>query len=51
MKKYKLYTAEGLYKCKVNYQELIFLFGIAEALSVDEINDALKTNNYYIRDL
>ena len=48
MKTYKLYNNAG-YKCRVNIQELIFLFGINENATTEQINQVLKTQGYYIK--
>ena len=51
MKKYKLYHSEAGYKCKVNYNELKFLFNVADDLSVAALNDFIKSTGYYIMEL
>lgn len=50
MEKFRLYNKEHGYKCRVNRQELAFLFGIADGLTVDEINAELSAigAGYYI---
>ena len=48
MKIYKLYNNTG-YRCRVNIQELKFLFGIQENDTPEQINQVLKTQGYYIK--
>ena len=49
MNKYKLYSRENGYKCRVNNKELTFLFGIDETITdIDTINLELATVGYYI---
>lgn len=49
MKKYRLYSRENGYKCRVNNKELNFLFGIDENITdIDIINLELATVGYYI---
>ena len=45
---YKLYHNKTGYKCRMNYQELIFIFEIKENLTLPEINRILNTFNYHV---
>lgn len=47
---YKLYHTAAGYKCKVNIDELIFLFNIPAGADFKTINELLKPHNYYIID-
>lgn len=49
MTKFKLYHRETGYKCKVNTQEILFLFGI-DSDDLETINNYLINNQtgYYI---
>ena len=49
-KKFRLYTLENDYKCKVTPAELVFLFGVAEDETIENINRAIKSTGYYITD-
>lgn len=46
---YKLYHLENGYKCRVIYPELVFLFGIPENMTPDEINTFIAPYGYNIR--
>lgn len=49
MNKYKLYSKENGYKCRINNKELAFLFGIDETINnIDYINLELAASGYYI---
>lgn len=46
---YKLYDING-YKCRVNTQELLFLFGVSESIQeLEQINIILANTGYYIK--
>jgi len=50
MNTYKLYHTAAGYRCKVNMQELTFLFNIPPAADIETINELLKPFNYYVID-
>lgn len=51
MGNYKLYSRETGYKCKINLEELKFLFGYNGECNADAINIFLTNNEtgYYIK--
>lgn len=49
MKTYYLYHTEAGYKCRVNIEELVFLFNIPAGAEDQEINNILIKYNYYVK--
>lgn len=48
-KTYKLYTINNEYRCRVNAEEVAFIFGIDATQDIAAINEALTLQGYKIK--
>ena len=48
-KNYKLYTINNEYRCRVNAEEVAFIFGIDATQDIATINEALALQGYKIK--
>lgn len=48
-KAYKLYTVANEYRCRVNAEEVAFIFGIDATQDIATINEALALQGYIIK--